>query len=240
MIIWKEVNRFVGGMIMKKYFKHVLGLLLVLSIIFLGKQYFVSADIYSPSTYQDIEYYVNSNIGSDLNDGTKNKPFLTIGKALSNVPKTINHQVVIHIFKGIYSYPVVIEGFSGSGSLHILGHDYINTVTLPENHVIDNYISVRNNNVRIFVENLKINHHIDVSYNSQQIYINNCRIISTGLGGVGINFRSSNGEITNCTISNKYMAIKAEYCATVFSSNNDGVNNTYGLSATTTGTIGKH
>lgn len=57
----------------------------------------------SKITHQPLEFFVNSIHGLDDNDGlTKDRPFKTIGHALRNVPRIVNHDVVINIANGIY------------------------------------------------------------------------------------------------------------------------------------------
>ena len=51
---------------------------------------------------------------------------------------------------------------------------------------------------------------------------------------------NSNGLVNNCLISNRSMAIKVMYNSIVTSSNNNGDNNTYGIGAYFTSTIGKN
>lgn len=62
-------------------------------------------------TTEDIDLYVDPATGSDDNPGTDDLPFATIAKALSVVPKIINHYVCINLLPGTYTENVYIEGF---------------------------------------------------------------------------------------------------------------------------------
>jgi len=88
-------------------------------------------------TMYDIEYYVDPATGSDDNSGTtQTAPFATIAKALSLIPKIINHYVFIKLAPGTYTEHVCIEGFrteitadcyNYAGFLDIYGPDAIFT-----------------------------------------------------------------------------------------------------------------
>lgn len=84
--------------------------------------YWINKKILS-ATSSNMDIYVSES-GGDTYEGTQSRPYKTIKKALSRVPKVINHAVNIHIGDGTFpptSTP--IWGFSGSGILSIMGND---------------------------------------------------------------------------------------------------------------------
>ena len=74
------------------------------------------------STTKDLVYYV-STTGNNNNDGlTAEKPFFSVAKALSRLPKIIDHDITIYAANGKYVEDINISGFSGTGSISIIGN----------------------------------------------------------------------------------------------------------------------
>jgi hypothetical protein len=71
----------------------------------------------------NVTYYVLKT-GSDSNTGLTNTAggaFLTIAKAVSMIPQIVNHTYVVSVGIGIYAEAVALSGFSGRGSINIVG-----------------------------------------------------------------------------------------------------------------------
>jgi hypothetical protein len=78
-------------------------------------------NIRAQQTTADITYYVRTD-GNDNNTGLANTAagaFKTIGKAISVIPRIVNHKVSINIAVGTYAEEVQINGFNGSGKINI-------------------------------------------------------------------------------------------------------------------------
>lgn len=66
-------------------------------------------------TTADMTLYVDGTNGSDGNNGSAEKPFKTIQRAVNSVPQVVNHWVTINIASGNYAEDVTVNGFVGSG-----------------------------------------------------------------------------------------------------------------------------
>jgi hypothetical protein len=80
---------------------------------------------YVRQTIKTINIYVNADIGSDTaGDGTQKRPYKTVAKALSVIPKLLRHNVVINLQKANNSYgSIYLSGFTmeSSASLTLKG-----------------------------------------------------------------------------------------------------------------------
>lgn len=64
----------------------------------------------------DVKYiYVDAENGDDNNDGTQERPFQTIQKAVDTIPKIINKDHHIVCAPGVYDEEVVVQSISGAG-----------------------------------------------------------------------------------------------------------------------------
>lgn len=63
----------------------------------------------------DTTIYVSKSGNDASGDGSENKPYATIQKAIDSIPKCIEgYTIMINIASGTYSEDVIIEGFSGA------------------------------------------------------------------------------------------------------------------------------
>ncbi|MBJ6360887.1 right-handed parallel beta-helix repeat-containing protein [Paenibacillus sp. GCM10012307] len=189
-----------------------------------------------------INYYVSPS-GSDSNTGTSSgSPFLTINKALLEARRGYGvryAQVRINLADGTYNETINIQGGYYSGynyglwiqsSTGVIGNCIISgTVT------VDGLSGFLIGSVTLSTASaaLTIN-------NTQYALIQNLNITASGSTGIDVN-RGSSAYISNCTISNRGQAIRADGVSTVFSINNTGSGNTqYGLYAQYGGKIIKN
>ena len=186
----------------------------------------------------NITYYVNTSTGLDTNDGlTSGTAFKTIQKAIDSLPQVINHTVNINVLSGTYSETVSIVGFSGKGSINIIGD------TVVSNTRIVNSFSIINNSCPVAIQGFKVIATSDVAILvnvCSKVSISYCNIIDSTSTYEGIVYRASLGFVLFSTISNKKFGIMAADCATIFSSTNTGTGNSTGLYAVNAGTIGKY
>jgi len=87
----------------------------------------------------DLSLYVSASKGSDIEgDGTDSKPYASIGKALSVIPKNLNgYNAVIDIAGGIYSESVNVTNYiNGSVQIQLSGNISINDLTVNNAYLI--------------------------------------------------------------------------------------------------------
>lgn len=188
-------------------------------------------DTYSATT-QNLEYWVDGTNGSDDNDGSSGSPFKTIAKAVSLIPRIVNHNVTINLADGYYSEGITLSGYMGGGEIYILGNgDH------PENVVIAEGIYA----VRCSVGYIELYGMETTNTDSDGIYLADCSSYFTinhvlcditdadydGVYAIGC----QTIHIKSSTFSNRWTGISAIYGTTVISDNNDGVNNDVGLYA---------
>lgn len=79
-------------------------------------------------TTANITLYVDTATGSDSNNGlTAGTAFKTISKALNVIPQIVNHTVTINVAAGTYNETVTPKGFSGSGTINLIGDNVLST-----------------------------------------------------------------------------------------------------------------
>ncbi|WP_375103761.1 hypothetical protein ACDZ28_32640 [Paenibacillus sp. RS8] len=75
------------------------------------------------ATSADITYYVRTD-GSDSNTGLSNTAggaFKTINKAISMIPRIVNHIILVNVAAGTYVEKINLSGYSGKGSIGVVG-----------------------------------------------------------------------------------------------------------------------
>lgn len=189
------------------------------------------------TTTASINYYV-ATTGSDLNDGSVGSPFLTIGHAISKIPKILRHTATVTVAAGTYNENVIIDGFTGIQKLSLLGgSDSVTAV----NYIV-NRITLENNTVEIYVRGFLATstswHSFDVS-NCTKFSFYSCVTTVAAAAYQGFNIASSNGYIYDCVAGNKSKALKSYSNSNVFSYSWDAgsTGNTTGLYASEGGTI---
>ncbi|MDU0203831.1 right-handed parallel beta-helix repeat-containing protein [Paenibacillus sp. MAH-36] len=173
-------------------------------------------------TTTDMTVYVDATNGADNNDGSKGKPFKTINKAISIVPQIVNHTVRVNVATGTYAETAVLYGFNGSGVVQLVASGVVSlnaiSVIRCQTTVVEGFTCTSTTGNGFYTE-----------YGRMTIF-NNCKTISAS-SFAGFSVVSQNGQILNCTISNKDNAVAAQYGSSVLVSNCTGTSNNYVLVA---------
>lgn len=187
---------------------------------------FTDKDLVVTKTKSDMNVYVNGVNGDDTwNDGSQNKPYKTINKALAMIPKFVEHTVNVYVDGDFSTVDLSLSGFMGNGMLVVQG----NTTKVNVKNV-----NIRNNSVFTSVKNFTTHGKTDVrdSVNVDIDSIDDSDVNAR----VGVVYYRSNGRVVNCNISNKSTAIQCEY-GTIISNGNTGVANTQAFYANWGGKI---
>jgi hypothetical protein len=89
--------------------------------VFLGKVKKFIEDTKGRYLEADVAYYVATTGSDDTGEGTQNKPFKTVQKAVNMVPKDLGgHTITLNIAGGTYAEPLNISGYH-SGKLVVIG-----------------------------------------------------------------------------------------------------------------------
>lgn len=170
-----------------------------------------------------------------------NFPFKTVNAAVNSLPKFSSQPMNVNILAGTYEEIVVVSGFTGSGILTVRGG-----ISLDD---ANNYkvrgMQITGCSARIDVTGIHCNNAgatgISASH-CQWVMVNNCNLDvgSAGTGQHGVITYASIFYITTSNISNRNIAIQANYGSTVYSAYVTGSNNQIGLAANSVSTIGKY
>lgn len=188
-------------------------------------------------TTQNLTFYVNSATGSDENDGSSGSPFKTIAKAISLIPQIVNHDVAINLADGSYSEGITLSGYVGKGIISVKGN-----TTTPSNVVLSGQILLQGCHTRYTaLSGLKTTYTA-----SHAVYVTSCfsanlnKIVAIeSASGAGVAYEYSIGTVQESTFSNRTYGIFCTSKSIIYSYNNDGESNTYGLYCNQAATIGK-
>ncbi|WP_405173403.1 hypothetical protein [Paenibacillus sp. FSL H8-0260] len=171
-------------------------------------------------TTADITYYVRTD-GDDNNTGLVNTAggaFRTIDKAVSMLPKVINHAVVINVAAGMYTEELLLAGFSGSGSIYVIGSE---TLAGAINYKIIN-LYVYRNSIRMNVNGFeftgapanRFNSSVRINENPGffEVALCRCVFVDTTKNGVAAT-GSPSVDVYQCEISNKQFACFSSYAS---------------------------
>lgn len=211
--------------------------------------------VHGLATTQDITYYVDVTNGNDNNDGlSPATAFKTIQKAIDSLPRILNHNATINLAAGTYMEKVLIKGFLGNGILSIQGN-----ISTPDNVKIEMDFSNADGSVgyAFYIEGCFATIQIKGIYirqtisnksvvgirinNCQTAVVEKCKIENFGNSSLRGAIYASNTvscSTLDNTLNSNYMAIIC-YTARVFSRNNTGSGNIYGLISQAAGAIGK-
>ncbi len=68
-------------------------------------------------------YYVDDDGSNETGDGSAGNPWQTVQHAIYQLPQQVNHSIKIHVAEGVYTTNCIIWGFSGRGSITIMGDE---------------------------------------------------------------------------------------------------------------------
>lgn len=187
-------------------------------------------------TTANITYYVDSITGNDSNDGfTILTAFKTIQYAISKIPQTINNNVEIKIAPSIYNEKILVDGFNGKGKLSLIGG-----ANISSDYIVSE-IMINNCSLPVYIQGLKADTTISSAFNCSNtinIIFNYCSVDSISISE-GFLFNNCFGTVSNCEVSNRFVGIYSK-SSIVFSSDNSGSENTYGLLCQGGGSIGRN
>ena len=182
--------------------------------------------------------YVATTGNDTTGDGTSEKPYKTIAKGLSVIPKNLNgFDATLYIAGGTYAENVTIKGFYGGMMMIMLQSDIVlNTLTVSTTQFVlfDSVIATT-----ISITNTKA-YPIIISYSafvrfSSSVYI----VINTAINIPGIYCHSLSQLTFEKTVSvyNAKYGIKMQLNSSVFINNFAGTGNDIGIQAETGSTI---
>ena len=188
-------------------------------------------------TKAKISYYVNSETGNDSNDGlTKDTALKSFEMVCSKIPEFLEHNLAIHV-KGEFNTEFNIPKICGVGSLMIVCNDDGERAIIP-NIVVNN---VNNVFVNIAGAHITTSKKDGININTvNRVHISDCVIDSVASDKYGIYCAYADVTLYNNTINNKMAGIVGITNANIYSSDNHGSNNVYGLQASYGGTIMKN
>lgn len=180
-------------------------------------------------------------LGNDLTAELSNssKAFKTIQAAINALPKYSNINNTVTVFQGTYEETVVVNGFTGSGTLTINGANSTNDATLFK---VRGFI-MRGCSSRINIRGFHLNNAGIAgvqAFDSQLVDVGICDFNAGSTGQNGVLCSSSKVYLSSSVISNRSHAIVCEYMGSVLSYSNTGTGNINVLTATTGGTIVKY
>lgn len=178
----------------------------------------------------DRYYYVNKNLGNDLNDGLSTfAPFKTIQKALDMIPQsTTGGEVNIFVDDGTYAEDLVLRNKQGS-DIKIIGNQEV-----PTNVKINSFFAV-NVDAYLNISGLEATTTVKNGFHYDRCsYVNTNNCVSAkdkkASGMSGIYYSAGRGVIAGCTVSNNLNGIIANFnSAITIEANNTGTGNTYGV-----------
>lgn len=173
-------------------------------------------------TTADITYYVRTD-GNDNNTGLVNTAggaFRTIQKAISVIPQMVNHVVNVYVGAGTYAESISLSGYSGKGSLYVVGVSaattFVQSVALTGSSIIVTVDSFTCTTTTM----------APISITSSIGAVMN-QVISTANAPTqtGISLNLSKSRLTACVISNKMRVIDAVNAAECYAENFTGTGN---------------
>ncbi|WP_342420862.1 hypothetical protein [Paenibacillus sp. FSL E2-0178] len=170
-------------------------------------------------TTTTITYYVRTD-GSDSNTGLGNvagMAFKTIGKAISMIPKMVNHTATINVAAGTYAEAISIAGFVTTEDLSIVASGVVSVTSVK----VSNCHGVIN--ITGLTATTTATNTFEVSA-SRRVVFTSC--ITTALSSsAGFYAGASDMFVNTCTISNRGNAVVVLAESIAYATGNAGVNN---------------
>lgn len=177
--------------------------------------------------------YVAKTGDDTTGNGSKSKPYLTIQKAVDSLPKCIAGIVTVTVGAGSYDEELLVMHFFGDGAMTIQGAD--------GEQVQIRDVKVRNVNIGKFIlknvelvgtsnDNYKTSFSVDLA--GTYVYLEQVTCTQAAetalLGALRFN-RGATAFLSDCTISNKPVAIDIVGATVYMNSTVTGENNTVGI-----------
>ncbi len=161
-------------------------------------------------TGADKTIYVSPAGNNLTGDGTSEKPFQTITKAINTLSRVIDHTITIQLADGIYVENIIIDGFLGRGKIIIKGNATNNDLTRIRGTNAST-LTITNNSIFVNVDHCAV-------YG----YVNDAKAVNCVNNQGIIEVSNSKTAHWSKTLTNT-ISIYAERCPLVLSSNNTGV-----------------
>jgi len=189
----------------------------------------IASNTVPKATTANLTFYVNPSTGSDENPGTSGSPFKTIAKAISLIPKIVNHNVTINLADGSYSEGITLTGYMGGGIITIAGN-----AANPENVVLSGLVRIEHSAIYHYILGLETTYTGAAGIYCVRVYGMArfekiiCDTSSVDYAGFEILY-SPVVIIVSSTISNRKQGIYGNNNSHIYSAANGGSNNTVGL-----------
>lgn len=175
-------------------------------------------------TSADMTIYVSYNSGSDSNNGlSSSTPVKTLARAVSLIPRVVNHAVIISCAAATFPETLYVAGFVGKGSITVSGDTtyscYITAVSLVGNQIpvyVDHFM-VNSTGVPGFY----------AAYNMYTVFTS-CSVITTDTSNFGFHIQGGRARIDTCTSSNRNVGVRVNNSGHCYCSSVSGTGNTYG------------
>ena len=187
-------------------------------------------------TTENIEYHV-SMTGNDNNSGSASNPFRTIAKAVSMIPDVIgeDNSFIITIGNGSWNENISISNKTVNGNLEVRG-----STEDTENHSV-NLCTFNNITGHLTVRNIYARTTSSVAFRFNRCTYAFCTNVmalgdpngdtsSEGYHGLLADY-GSNVLVSGSEFSNKRYGIRVNYLSKIFSDNNRGTGNVFGIGA---------
>lgn len=173
--------------------------------------------------------------GSDTTgDGREAKPFLTIQKALSSLPRLLLNRVIIRVHEGTYDESVNVASFTGTENLVIQGAagETVKVRSIRAAYInVGGNLSIENMELTGFVEGIKSSLYIVACTRCVVSHVTCTTAVAAGTTGYGaVRFETTQCVwVDHLTVSNKPIAL--DVCAATVYLNDTvtGENNTVGI-----------
>lgn len=184
----------------------------------------------APNVPAQVIIYVAKSGSDDTGDGTQEKPYLTIQKAVDSAPR-VHCDLRIYIGPGTYDESVFVYALS---NISIRAQDLANKPIVKSfrlaqcangtlMNIVVNGVYDETYRAAVYVE------HVAKMYMEGVVCTANDK--SQSAYGGGIRFNGGIGRLTNCEISNKYTALSAVGSVVFLDKGCTGTNNTNSLVA---------
>jgi hypothetical protein len=191
------------------------------------------------ATTQAITLYVATTGSDTTGTGAVGAPYATLTKALSTLPKVINHMVVINVAAGTYSEDVLIDGFMGTERIIVFGGDSLANAV---NYVFTRF-QFKGNTCYTLFAGFKLS-----TTTNTAIHVNDCThadfnictAVGSATGQYGFSIHHSRCHFNGCSVSNRFGALFTNNALVMSDSWTAGSGNTLGIEATTCSFVTKN
>jgi len=187
-----------------------------------------ATDINVPTyTTSALTYYVDGATGSDANNTglSSTSPFKTISKAISVIPQIVNHIVIINVTAGTYNEYVDIMGFTGKGTIKVIGGTDLTTAA---NYRVSCFRIWGNSCYSVYIQGFRENGLVDTFYAVNNLSVTFYYCIDEIATSEGFYLNGGTYFMTKCKSSNHSFGVRPVNCK-VCLDQCTGSGNAYGI-----------